>query len=321
MHFKANTKGGIYMNELQVASLSTLEERIERGLKTFVEVGMCLLEIRDRRLYKEKGYSRFEDYCQEQWGWSDSRARQLIGAAKSVTIVTALGESAPNTESQARELAPLVKADEQEAVKTWQELRATHGDNITASIIREAVQDKLKPQAQVPVIELPAVENKPHVSHNSGNNEWYTPAEYIEAARRTMGSIDLDPASCEVANRVVKAENIYTIDDDGLTQEWYGNIWLNPPYAGELIKQFAEKLVSSDFEQAIVLVNNATETAWFNTLIEAATAVVFPRGRVRFYMPDGATGAPLQGQAVLYVGDNPEDFMREFAGFGWGAIL
>ena len=227
----------------------------------------------------------------------------------------------PKTETQVRELSPLIKADEQEAVKTWQELRATHGDNITASIIREAVQDKLKPQAQVPVIELPAVENKPHVSHNSGNNEWYTPAEYIEAARRTMGSIDLDPASCEVANRVVKAENIYTIDDDGLTQQWYGNIWLNPPYAGELIKQFAEKLVSSDFEQAIVLVNNATETAWFNTLIEAATAVVFPRGRVRFYMPDGATGAPLQGQAVLYVGDNPEDFMREFAGFGWGAIL
>ena len=320
MHFKANTKGGIYMNELQVASLSTLEERIERGLKTFVEVGMCLLEIRDRRLYKEKGYSRFEDYCQEQWGWSRNYANKQIEAAKTVGILGTI-VPIPKTETQVRELSPLIKADEQEAVKTWQELRATHGDNITASIIREAVQDKLKPQAQVPVIELPAVENKPHVSHNSGNNEWYTPAEYIEAARRTMGSIDLDPASCEVANRVVKAENIYTIDDDGLTQQWYGNIWLNPPYAGELIKQFAEKLVSSDFEQAIVLVNNATETAWFNTLIEAATAVVFPRGRVRFYMPDGATGAPLQGQAVLYVGDNPEDFMREFAGFGWGAIL
>ena len=72
---------------LQVVGLQELESRIEKGLQTFIEVGNCLLEIRDRRLYKEQGYSRFEDYCQERWGWSRERGRQLIEGAKVATIV------------------------------------------------------------------------------------------------------------------------------------------------------------------------------------------------------------------------------------------
>lgn len=166
-------------------------------------------------------------------------------------------------------------------------------------------------------------ENKPHVSNNSGENEWYTPIEYINAAREVMGSIDLDPASCAIANNTVKASKIFTIDDDGLKQKWHGNVWLNPPYASELIGKFADKVAESkdDIEQAIILVNNATETGWFNTLISVASAIVFPKSRVKFYMADGKTGAPLQGQAVIYVGNCPHKFLDVFKAFGWGAIL
>lgn len=162
---------------------------------------------------------------------------------------------------------------------------------------------------------------KPHIAFNSGNNEWYTPKEFIDAARNVMGNIDLDPASNEIANKIVQAEKFYSIEDDGLAQEWRGNIWLNPPYASGLIDKFVDKLCASDFEQAIVLVNNATDTKWFLKLVENATAIVFTTGRVRFYMPDGSTGAPLQGQAVLYFGESAEKFIQCFKNFGWSATL
>lgn len=163
----------------------------------------------------------------------------------------------------------------------------------------------------------------PHVSYNSGENEWYTPVEYINSARQVMGSIDLDPASCEVANKTVQASQIFTINDNGLNQKWHGNVWLNPPYAGELIGKFADKIASSkdDIKQAIILVNNATETGWFNKMVGIASAIVFPKSRVKFYMKDGKTGAPLQGQAFIYVGDNPQAFLDVFKAYGWGATL
>ena len=167
------------------------------------------------------------------------------------------------------------------------------------------------------------VQKRPHVANNSGNNEWYTPAEYIEAARKAMGSIDTDPASNDIANKVVKAEKYYTIETDGLAHDWHGNVWMNPPYSSDLITKFIEKLKEQrrNYEQAIILVNNATETQWFYEIVKIASAVCFPKSRVKFYMPDGKTGAPLQGQAVLYVGDNTEKFISAFGGIGWTAKI
>lgn len=162
---------------------------------------------------------------------------------------------------------------------------------------------------------------KPHVANNSGDNEWYTPAEYIEAAREVMGSIDLDPASNELANKTVKAQTFYTAETNGLNKEWFGNVWLNPPYSASLVQAFAEKVVSSDFQQAVILVNNATDTAWFRKLIEKANAILFTTGRIRFYKTDGEKGAPLQGQAFIYYGDSVEKFLEVFGKFGWGAKL
>lgn len=160
-----------------------------------------------------------------------------------------------------------------------------------------------------------------HVSNNSGNNEWYTPEHIIYCAREVMGSIDLDPATSLIANQTVKASKIFTEDDSGLDKEWLGNVWMNPPYAQPLINEFSEKLCSevlkSNITKAIVLVNNATETKWFQSMLDISSAVCFPLGRIKFVDPDGnPSGAPLQGQAILYFGENVHVFSEWFSDLG-----
>jgi len=166
--------------------------------------------------------------------------------------------------------------------------------------------------------------NGPHVSNNSGQNEWYTPPNLIEAARLAMGGIDLDPASSAIAQQTVQAASYYTAADDGLTRPWHGRVWLNPPYVHPLVGQFIDKLLSETasgrVQQATVLVNNATETTAGQTLLGAARAVCFIRGRVRYLTPDGdPANTPLQGQLVAYLtrpGGNSDSFRSQFEQLG-----
>lgn len=162
---------------------------------------------------------------------------------------------------------------------------------------------------------------KAHVANNSGNNEWYTPPMYVNAARDVMGGIDVDPASCTLANKTVQAATYYDAEANGLSKTWRGNVWMNPPYAQPLISQFCtalvEKFKAGEVSQACVLVNNGTETAWFQTLLEQASAACLVKSRIRFIDQDGKpSGAPLQGQAVLYLGPNTQDFSANFSTFG-----
>ena len=159
------------------------------------------------------------------------------------------------------------------------------------------------------------VKNKPHVSFNSGKFEWYTPAEYIQLAKEIMGTIDCDPATSISANELIQASTYYTIENDGLIQDWKGNVWLNPPYSRTLIKQFSDKLIeeieNGNVKQAIVLVNNATETRWYQGMAKYAQAIFFPLGRVKFI--DGNTmeiaNVGLQGQSLLYFGNDVDKFL------------
>lgn len=153
---------------------------------------------------------------------------------------------------------------------------------------------------------------------SSLSNDWYTPFIYIESARSVLGGIDLDPASCEEANRVVKASRIFTIEDDGLAQRWKGRIFLNPPYKGAqgpFIAKLMEEIQSRRVTAAIALVSAyATDAQWFKPLWDGT--LCFLEGRIRWDNPTGRSSSSTIGSVFVYFGPNRDAFKTAFEQFG-----
>lgn len=293
---------------MEVTSLTTIEQSelesyevtIQLRLHSFVaDVGSALLAIRDDRLYRQQ-YPTFEDYCRERWGMVSRHVNRLIAAAKVVSHLGPMGLSLPITERQVRPLTVLSPDQQREA---WTvALETAPNGKMTAAHVESTVQKITKPQ-------------NIHVSDDT--YEWFTPAEYIEAAKLVMGGIDLDPASCLEANRVIKAKRFYTREDDGLTKKWSGRIWLNPPYNMPWIERFVNRIVDEyeegNIDSAIVLTNNSTDTGWFHRLF--VYPVCFTSGRIQFWNGSQRL-ATRQGQALFYLGPDTDKFNDAFQKFG-----
>ena len=154
----------------------------------------------------------------------------------------------------------------------------------------------------------------------TGEESWYTPVPWIEMAREVMGTIDLDPASSEFANRTVGATRYFTVDDNGLEQEWHGTVWLNPPFSQPKVTQFTQKLCdeyqAGRVTQAVSLYNNNTETTYFQLSGSVATAISMPNKRINFFNEVGPSNGNNQGQTFFYFGENVEAFQSTFEAAG-----
>ena len=122
----------------------------------------------------------------------------------------------------------------------------------------------------------------------NSDDEWYTPPALIEASRLALGAIDLDPASCEVAQEVVKADRYFTIEDDGLARKWAGRVFMNPPYSRksgkhEFIKRAAEYYKSGEVKAAIIVLSYDFSASWFDPLQDIWSSLCLMKGRVQFY--------------------------------------
>lgn len=169
---------------------------------------------------------------------------------------------------------------------------------------------------------IPGRHPRVHGSHNlSGKIEWYTPKQYIDMAVAVMGTIDCDPCTSELAQKTVCAAKHFTIEDDGLTKQWTGNVWLNPPYASAIIKKFVDKLLAhlgdGSVTQAIMLTHNNADTQWFHKAAIACASACFTRGRVRFYDEHGTANSPTHGHVFMYFGRRRRRFENVFQNTGW----
>jgi len=151
----------------------------------------------------------------------------------------------------------------------------------------------------------------------SMSNDYYTPADYVAAVREVMGDIDLDPASCAKANKTVKAKEFYSEKDDGLNQDWYGRVFLNPPY-GKLGSAFAAKLyesLGSGVDEAVLLVNSrATDADWFQPCFNGV--ICFTDHRIDFDSPEEKPTSSTHGSCFVYFGPHEEKFAEVFAKYG-----
>lgn len=123
--------------------LDDYEQRIERGLRSYVELGMAIDELRASREYL-KVASSFAKYCKRRWNWTEQHAWHLILAARVANIVSKpFGLEPPVCQAHARALTPLL-SDPDGLREVWRGLLARPGI-LTVAIITDAVEEYRSP--------------------------------------------------------------------------------------------------------------------------------------------------------------------------------
>ena len=141
--------------------------------------------------------------------------------------------------------------------------------------------------------------NRTFEKSRNSTDEWYTPIELINS----LGSFDLDPCAPEVPLWRT-ATTMFDKNVDGLKQDWFGRVWLNPPYSRPLIEQFVNRMV--EHNNGIALLFNRCDSKMFiDVILEKATAIKFLKGRIKFYKKDGTRGgSPGCGNILIAFGED-----------------
>ena len=140
------------------------------------------------------------------------------------------------------------------------------------------------------------------VSKDNSSIVWLTPKEILEL----FPVADLDPCAASEPRPWPTARTMWTVADDGLSKDWFGRVWLNPPY-GRQIELWMKKM--AEHSNGIAITYARTDTGWFHKWVAPyASAVFFFKGRIRFHRASGERAAPATAPHMLisFGNDNAE---------------
>lgn len=148
-----------------------------------------------------------------------------------------------------------------------------------------------------------------HHSARPGTTTWLTPPHIIPALGGAL-SFDLDPCAAPAPRpwdtaRVMNAE----ADGDGLTMEWDGRVWLNPPYSSSEIAAWLGRLADHGTGTALIFARTETE-AFQRHVWDRASGLMFLAGRLYFHHPDGTRGRANAGAPSVLCAYGPDDLDR-----------
>ncbi|MCR6086841.1 phage N-6-adenine-methyltransferase [Staphylococcus aureus] len=137
------------------------------------------------------------------------------------------------------------------------------------------------------------------VHYSSKSNEWSTPQKLFDELDKEF-NFTLDPCS---THENAKCSKHFTIEENGLEQDWSKDIvFMNPPY-GRGIRHWIEKAYKESNKGATVvcLIPARTDTTyWHDFIFGKADDIRFLRGRLKF--GNSKNSAPFPSAIVLYRG-------------------
>ena len=119
------------------------------------------------------------------------------------------------------------------------------------------------------------------LANNGAFDTWLTPPSII----RELGPFDLDPCAAPSPRPWLTATKHIELPDDGLDLPWAGRVWLNPPY-GEKVGCWLQRMAMHGHGIALTFARTETDY-WHKWIWPIASALLFIRNRLNFYLPDG----------------------------------
>ena len=128
----------------------------------------------------------------------------------------------------------------------------------------------------------------------SNTDLWSTPRDFFDDYN-AIYQFDVDV--CATAENALCAK-FYSPEDNGLSKEWHGVCWMNPPYGREIGKWMKKAYESSLHGATVVcLVPARTDTAWWHDYAMKGN-IEFIRGRLKF--GSSKNSAPFPSAVVVF---------------------